>query len=66
MKAQHSLLSIAATMLATTLGTGVQGAEEASAMLSPQALQEIAQVEAEIDRIEEQTCLLYTSPSPRD
>ena len=55
MKAQHSLLSIAATMLATTLGTGVQGAEEASAMLSPQALQEIAQVEAEIDRIEEQT-----------
>ena len=55
MKAQHSLLSIAATMLAATLGTGVQGAEEASAMLSPQALQEIAQVEAEIDRIEEQT-----------
>jgi len=31
------------------------GAEEVSAILSPQALAEIAQVEAEIDRIEAQT-----------
>jgi cytochrome c peroxidase len=42
-------------MVATTLGADATGAEEASAMLSPQALQEIAQVEAEIDRIEAQT-----------
>jgi hypothetical protein len=54
-KAQHSLLSIAAAMVAATLGTDAPGAEEASAMLSLQALQEIAQVEAEIDRIEAQT-----------
>jgi cytochrome c peroxidase len=55
-KAQHALLSIAAAVVATTLlGKDAPGAEEASAMLSPQALQEIAQVEAEIDRIEAQT-----------
>src|ERR1700730_3509429 len=37
------------------LGGDAPGAEEVNAMLSPQALQEIAQVEAEIDRIEAQT-----------
>jgi hypothetical protein len=47
-KAQHSLLSIASAMIAAALGADARGAEEASAMLSPQALQEIAQVEAEI------------------
>ncbi len=55
MKAQHSLLSIAAAMVAATLVTDAPGAEEASATLSPQALQEITQVEAEIERIEAQT-----------
>jgi cytochrome c peroxidase len=54
-KAQHSLLSISAAMIAATLGPDAPRAEEASAMLSPRALQEIAQVEAEIDRIEAQT-----------
>src|ERR1700732_985668 len=55
-KAQHALLSIAAAVVATTLlGKDAPGAEEASAMVSPQALQEIAQVEAQIDRIEAQT-----------
>jgi hypothetical protein len=34
-----------------TLGADAPGAGESSAMLSPQALHEIAQVEAEIDRI---------------
>src|SRR5437899_2552843 len=54
-KAQHALSSIAAAMVATTLlGKDAPGAQEASAILSPQALQEIAQVEAEIDRIEAQ------------
>jgi cytochrome c peroxidase len=54
-KAWRSLLSISAAMIAATLGADASCAEEASAMLSPQALQEIAQVEAEIDRIEAQT-----------
>jgi cytochrome c peroxidase len=54
-KAGHSLLSIAAAMIAAMLGADAPGAEEASAILSPQALREIAQVEAEIDRIEAQT-----------
>jgi PAS domain-containing protein len=48
-------LSIAAAIVAAMLGADAPGAEESSAMLSPQALQEIAQVEAEIDRIEAQT-----------
>jgi hypothetical protein len=54
-KVRHSLLSISAAMIAATLGTNATGAEETSATLSPQAQQEIAQVEAEIDRIEAQT-----------
>src|ERR1700730_1994345 len=41
-------------MVAATLGGYAPGAEETNARLSPQALQEIAQVEAEIDRIEAQ------------
>ena len=49
------LLSIAAAMIAAALGADAPSAEEASAMLSSQALEEIAQVEAEIDRIEAQT-----------
>src|SRR5215469_15535311 len=42
-------------MIAATLGADASCAEEARTMLSPRALQEIAQVEAEIDRIEAQT-----------
>src|SRR3984893_3626724 len=42
-------------MVAATLGGYAPGAEEVSTALSPQALQEIQQVEAEIDRIEAQT-----------
>jgi len=61
-KAQHSLLSIAAAMVAAALGADARGAEEASAMLSPRALQEIAQVEAEIDRIEAQTIERLAAP----
>ena len=55
MKARHSLLAISAAVIAATLGADAARAEEAGAKLSPQALQEIAQVEAEIDRIESQT-----------
>jgi cytochrome c peroxidase len=42
-------------MVAATLGAGAPDAQESSTTLSPQALQEIAQVEAQIDRIEAQT-----------
>ena len=55
MKTQRALLSITAAPVAATLGADTPNAEEASAILSPRALQEIAQVEAEIDRIEAQT-----------
>ena len=55
MKTQSALLSTAVALVAATLGADAPGAEETSATLSPQALQEIAQVEAEIDRIEAQT-----------
>jgi hypothetical protein len=41
-KTQRALLSIAAAIVAATLGADAPGAEESSAMLSPQALQEIA------------------------
>jgi len=54
-KAPLLLLSIAAVAFAGTLGADTTSAQEASTTLSPKALQEIAQVEAEIDRIEAQT-----------
>jgi cytochrome c peroxidase len=52
---------MAATMVATTLGVVAAGAED-GAMLSPQALQEIAQVEAAIDRIEMETLERLAAP----
>jgi cytochrome c peroxidase len=58
---QRTLLSIVAAMVATTWGAVAPGAEE-GAMLSPQALQEIAQVEAAIDRIEAQTLERLAAP----
>jgi cytochrome c peroxidase len=61
-KAQHSLLSIAAAIVAALLSTDAPAAEQASATLSPQALQEIAQVEDEIDRIEVQTIERLAAP----
>src|ERR1700738_1521427 len=51
---QRAILSIAVAVVAVTVGADAPDAEERSAMLSPQVLQEIAQVEAEIDRIEAQ------------
>ena len=52
-KTRRAILSIAAAIVAAvTMGAGAPGAEEGSTTLSPQALQEIAQLEAEIDRIE--------------
>src|SRR6202022_1347370 len=54
MKTPHALLSITGALVAATLGADAPGAEESSTILWPEALQEIAQVEAEIDRIEAQ------------
>ena len=51
-KTRRVLLTIVAATLAIALGADAPSAEESTATLSPQALQEIAQVEAEIDRIE--------------
>ena len=62
MKVQPALLSIAAVIVAAMLGADSPGAEEISAPLSPQALQEIARVEAEIDRIEAQTLERLAAP----
>jgi cytochrome c peroxidase len=61
-KVRHALLSIAAAIVAALLGADAPGAEESSTTLSPQALQEIAQVEAEIDRIEMQTLERLAAP----
>ena len=55
MKTPRAFLSITTVLVATTLGADAPDAEESSTVLSAQALQEIAQVEAEIDRIEAQT-----------
>ena len=49
-KIRRALLTIAAATLAAALGVDAPGAEDSTALLSPQALQEIARVEAEIDR----------------
>src|SRR6201997_4995787 len=54
MKTQRALFSITAGPGAATRGAEAPGAEESSTVLSPRALQEIARVEAEIDRIEAQ------------
>src|SRR3982074_377915 len=51
---QRAILSIAVAVVAVTVSADAPRAEERSAMLSPQVLQEIAQVEAAIDRIEAQ------------
>jgi len=60
-KSPRALLSIVAAMViiaaivAATLVGGTPSAQESSGMLSPQALQEIAKVEAQIDRMQAQT-----------
>src|SRR5713226_7246528 len=55
MKTQRALLSITAALVVATLGADAPGAEKISTVLSPQALKEIVQLEAEIDRIEAQS-----------
>jgi len=61
-KTRGLLLSIAAAVFVSALGADVPNAEEAAPKLSPQVLREIAQVEAEIDRIEAQTIERLAAP----
>jgi len=61
-KTQRTLLAIAAAIFVATLGADAPDAEETSSTLSPQQLREIAQVEAEIDRIEAQTAERLAAP----
>src|SRR6202790_4669710 len=56
------LLIAAAAILAVTIGADASGAEERSSNLSPGVLQEIAKVEAEIDRTEAQAIERLAAP----
>jgi cytochrome c peroxidase len=62
MKIERAISSIFAATLAVTICADAQGEEERSSNLSPQVLQEIAKVEAEIDRIEAQTIERLAAP----
>src|ERR1700687_2424178 len=61
-KTQRTRLPIAAAIFVATLGADALDAEETGSRLSPQVLQEIAQVEAEIDRIEAQAIERLAAP----
>src|SRR6478672_13798 len=61
MNIQRAILSIAAA-LAVTMGADAPGAEETSSNLSPQVLQEITKVEAEIDLMEAQAIERLAAP----
>jgi cytochrome c peroxidase len=52
---QRAVLLVVAAIVVAGLGADAPNAAESGIMLSPKALQEISQVEAEIDRIEAQT-----------
>jgi cytochrome c peroxidase len=59
---QRAVSSIAAAVAAIPLLTAAPGAQETGAILSAKALQEIAQVEAEIDQIEAQATERLAAP----
>src|SRR6476661_9846780 len=58
----RTLLPITAAIFISTVGVDGLSAEETSSKLSPQVLQEIAQVEAEIDGIEAQAAERLAAP----
>ncbi len=62
MKKQRAILSIAAAVVAVTMGGDASGAEERSSNLPPEVLQDIAKVEAEIDRTEAQAIERLAAP----
>jgi cytochrome c peroxidase len=61
-KTRRTLLPIATAFFITTLSADAPNVEEATSKLSPQVLREIAQVEAEIDRIEAQAIDRLAAP----
>src|ERR1700716_1764203 len=61
-KTRRAVSSIAIAIVAATMGADAPGAEDSSTTLSPRALQEIAQVEAEIDSIEAQAIERLAAP----
>jgi cytochrome c peroxidase len=61
-KTRRAALSIAAVIVAATIGADAPGAEESSTALSPQALEEIAQLEVAIDAIESRTIERLAAP----
>jgi hypothetical protein len=61
-KIQRAILSIAAAVVAVTMGGDAPGAKERSSNLSSQVLQKIAKVEAEIDRTEAQATERLAAP----
>jgi cytochrome c peroxidase len=62
MTARLLYLSVMAAAIAMALGADAASSPEANVELSPKALQEIAQVEAEIDRLEAQTAERLAKP----
>src|SRR5437764_634058 len=62
MKTQRAFLFMTLAIVSATIAAAAPGAQEASTTLSLKALQEIAQVEAEIDRIEAQTAERLAKP----
>jgi cytochrome c peroxidase len=58
----RALLSIAVALITAALSAATLGAEENRTVLSPQALQEIARVEAEIDGVETQAIERLAAP----
>jgi cytochrome c peroxidase len=61
-KTRRAVLSMAAAIFTAIIGADTPAAEESSITLSPAALQEIAQLEAEIDRIEAGTIERLAQP----
>src|SRR3981081_4634822 len=61
-KTRRAVSSIAIAIVAATMGADAPGAEDSSTTLSPRALQEIAQVAAEIDSIEGRTSERLAAP----
>src|SRR5260370_39278184 len=62
MEREGGVVGMGGAVVAATLGADAPGAEESSTVLSPQALQEITKVEAEIDRIEVQAIERLAAP----
>jgi hypothetical protein len=62
LRALHRVSAITATIVAVAMGASAPSAQESSTVLSAQALQEIAGLEAEIDRIEAKTIERLAAP----